>query len=222
MKKLFSLIHENWGLESKILLIGILLILLYLVALLVFLWMGNGYFDKLLSVGFTSLVFGRAAGISLALALEVDFAWAMVINIYIENALVLVVYPLFVWSVQGISTFKGGKKFFDSINKMAIKYEKPINKYGIFGLFVFVWLPFWMTGPIVGAAIGYFMKLKVWVNLLVVLGGTNIAIFCWGYLLSHLDSNFKYFGENTIWVLLGVFISLALLGTIYTKFIKKG
>lgn len=105
---------------------------------------------------------------------------------------------------------------------MAQKYEQSLKHYGIIGLFLFVWLPFWMTGPIVGAAIGYFMRLKVWLNLSIVLSGTNLAILCWAYLLAHLNSELKYFGQNTIWILLGIFISLAIFGTLFAKFRQKG
>lgn len=122
---------------------------------------------------------------------------------------------------KGLALLKELNNFFASIYQVAQKYEKPIQKYGIVGLFAFVWLPFWMTGPIVGAAIGYFMHLKVWLNLLVVLSGTNIAILCWAYLLESLDSQLKYFGQNTMWVLLSVFVSLAIFGTFFAKLKSK-
>lgn len=209
------------SLEAKVLIAGIALLVGYGITILACMLLQNGISDKLLSIALSSLIFGRAAGISLALALEFDMLWATLINIYIENTMVLILYPLFVWSIEGISTFKRVGKFFDSINRMAQKYEKPLQRYGILGLFVFVWLPFWMTGPIVGAAIGYFMRLKLWLNLLVVLSGTNIAILCWAYVLSHLDSKLKYFGQNTMWILLGIFISLAIFGTLFAKIRQK-
>lgn len=209
------------SIESKLFVCGITLLAFYGMAILVCLFLQNGLSDKLLSVGLSSLIFGRAAGISLALALGLDTLWATILNVYIENTMVLILYPLFVWSVQGISTFQRAEKFFDSLNQMAQKYEKLLKHYGIIGLFLFVWLPFWMTGPIVGAAIGYFMHLNVWLNLLVVLSGTNLAILCWVYLLEHLDSELKYFGQNTMWILLGIFISLAIFGTLFAKFRQR-
>ncbi len=207
--------------ETKLFLCGITLLTFYALAIITCFLLQNGIGDKLLSIGLSSLVFGRAAGISLALALDFNTFWATILNIYIENTMVIILYPLFVWSIQGISTFKRTEQFFASIYQVAQKYEKPIQKYGIVGLFAFVWLPFWMTGPIVGAAIGYFMHLKVWLNLLVVLSGTNIAILCWAYLLESLDSQLKYFGQNTMWVLLSVFVSLAIFGTFFAKLKSK-
>ena len=208
--------------ETKLFLFGIALFVLYVMTIFVCLLLQNGIGDDLLSIGLSSLIFGRAAGISLSLALGFNTFWATILNIYIENAMVIILYPLFVWSIQGMSTFKRAEKVFSSIYEMAQKYEKSLKHYGIIGLFVFVWLPFWMTGPIVGAAIGYFMRLNVWLNLLVVLSGTNLAILCWAYLLECLDSELKYFGQNTMWVLLGIFISLAIFGSLFAKFKQKG
>lgn len=215
------ILTQPHSIETKLLVCGIALLAFYGITILICLLLQNGVGDKLLSVSLSSLIFGRAAGISLALALGFNMIWATILNIYIENTLVIILYPLFVWSIEGISTFKKTEKFFRSIYEVAQKYEKPIQKYGILGLFVFVWLPFWMTGPIVGAAIGYFMRLNVFLNLGVVLSGTNFAILCWAYLLEHLDSKLKYFGQNTMWVLLGVFISLAIFGTLFAKLRKK-
>lgn len=213
---------QSHSIEAKLFLCGIALLAIFGIAILICLFLQNGLGDKLLSVGLSSLVFGRAAGISLALALGFNTLWATILNIYIENTMVVILYPLFVWSVQGIRTFQKTENFFNSINAIAQKYEKLLKRYGILGLFLFVWLPFWLTGPIVGAAIGYFMRLQVWLNLFVVLSGTNLAIVCWAYLLARLDSELKYFGQNSMWVLLGIFVSLAIFGAFFAKFKQKG
>jgi hypothetical protein len=62
-----------------------------------------------------------------------------------------------------------------------------LRHFGIAGLFVFVFVPFWMTGPVVGAIIGFLIGLRPWVNLLVVLVSTYIAIAIWGLLLNELN-----------------------------------
>ena len=63
-----------------------------------------------------------------------------------------------------------------------------MRKFGIVGLFVFVFVPFWMTGPVVGAIIGFLIGLRPWVNLMVVLMSTYIAIGVWGLLLNELSA----------------------------------
>jgi hypothetical protein len=49
-----------------------------------------------------------------------------------------------------------------------------------------VFVPFWMTGPVVGAIIGVLLGLKPRVNLAVVLSATYVAIFLWALLLDEL------------------------------------
>ena len=62
-----------------------------------------------------------------------------------------------------------------------------VRHFGIAGLFVFVFAPFWMTGPVVGAIIGFLIGLRPWVNLAVVLLSTYIAIGVWALLLNELN-----------------------------------
>jgi hypothetical protein len=50
-----------------------------------------------------------------------------------------------------------------------------------------VLVPFWMTGPVVGAIIGFLIGLRPWVNLVVVLVSTYAAIGVWGLLLNELN-----------------------------------
>ena len=63
-----------------------------------------------------------------------------------------------------------------------------VCKFGVAGLFVFVFVPFWMTGPVVGAIIGFLIGLRPWVNLAVVLVSTYVAIGVWALLLNELNA----------------------------------
>lgn len=44
-----------------------------------------------------------------------------------------------------------------------------------------------MTGPVVGAIIGFLIGLRPWVNVAVVLSSTYVAIGVWGLLLNELS-----------------------------------
>ena len=86
--------------------------------------------------------------------------------------------------------------------------QEKIRRYGIFGLFIFVWLPFWMTGPLVGCIIGFFIGLKAWLNLTVVLAGTYVAICGYALILKKLHDHVIDIGPYAPSVLLGVIILL--------------
>jgi hypothetical protein len=51
-----------------------------------------------------------------------------------------------------------------------------------------VFLPFWMTGPVVGAIIGFLIGLRPWVNVVIVLISTYVAIGIWALLLNELSA----------------------------------
>lgn len=61
-------------------------------------------------------------------------------------------------------------------------------RFGIVGVFIFVFVPFWMTGPVVGAIIGFLIGLKPRVNLPLVLSATYVATVVWALLLDELQS----------------------------------
>ena len=95
------------------------------------------------------------------------------------------------------------KKMFERIRKAAETRKDKVLRYGILGLFVFVWLPFWMTGPVVGCVIGFMIGLRTWVNMTVVLSGTYVAIFGWAIFLHQFhDRVAPYSSYTTISILI--------------------
>jgi uncharacterized membrane protein len=109
------------------------------------------------------------------------------LNILIESIQVLVVYPLFVQSTRQLITLRTLQPFIARMQHAAETHGGTVRKFGIAGLFAFVFVPFWMTGPVVGAIIGFLIGLRPWVNLGVVLGSTYIAIGIWALLLNELN-----------------------------------
>ena len=58
----------------------------------------------------------------------------------------------------------------------AQKQKTNIKKYGAIGLFFFVMFPFFMTGPVIGAIIGYLLHYRAINNFLIVFSGTLCSI----------------------------------------------
>jgi uncharacterized membrane protein len=118
------------------------------------------------------------------------FGHAQVIplNMLVETIQVLVVYPLFALSWRQLIKLRTLQPFVTRMHRAAAFRGGTVRKFGIAGLFVFVFVPFWMTGPVVGAIIGFLIGLRPWVNLAVVLVSTYIAIGVWGLLLNELNA----------------------------------
>ena len=134
-----------------------------------------------------NLIIGREAGMSFGYASGFGHAQVVPLNILIETIQVLVVYPLFVQSARHLIRLRTLEPFVTRMQRAAESRGGMVRKFGIAGLFVFVFAPFWMTGPVVGAIIGFLIGLRPWVNLVVVLVSTYIAIGVWGLLLNELN-----------------------------------
>ncbi len=134
-----------------------------------------------------NLVIGRAAGMSFGYASGLGHAQVIPLNMLVETVQVLVVYPLFVLSWRQLIQSPRLKQFVARMHAAAELRGGVVRKFGIVGLFVFVFAPFWMTGPVVGAIVGFLIGLRPWMNLAVVLVATYIAISVWALLLNELN-----------------------------------
>jgi hypothetical protein len=81
------------------------------------------------------------------------------------------------------------------IHSAAEAHKDRVQRYGVIGLFLFVWLPFWMTGPVVGCVIGFLLGLRTWVNMATVLAGTYAAILGWAFFLREFEEQLQVYGR---------------------------
>ena len=172
--------------EGRLLMAGVALAFIYAF------WLGIRMLfspeDSQVLVGMTAtqIIFGRAAGMALGYSLDLKHTTVIPMCIVIETISVLIFYPLFVFSWRQLLVINWLKNIFERIRNAAEAKKGTVQKYGIIGLFVFVWIPFWMTGPVVGCVIGFLLGLRLWVIMTAVLAGTCVAIFGWAFFLRQL------------------------------------
>ena len=135
-----------------------------------------------------NLVIGRAAGMSFGYASGFGHVQVVPLNMLVETIQVLVVYPLFALSWRQLIRLPRLEAFLARLRHAAELRGDSVRRFGIAGLFMFVFLPFWMTGPVVGAIIGFLIGLRPWVNMGVVLAATYVAIGVWALLLNELSA----------------------------------
>jgi len=164
------------------------------------------------AMAFTNIAFGRAVSMSIGYAAGYGHGMVVPVNMVVETILVLLFYPIFVFSLKKLVVFPALKKLLDRAHQAAIKHEDKVRKYGIIGLFTFVWFPFWMTGPVVGSAIGYLLELPIWLNLSVVLIGTFIAMIVWGYVLFIIQSQAADLGAWVPVLIVGIILAIVVVG----------
>lgn len=198
--------------EGRLLLIGAILAIIYIF------WLGTKLLfspeesQLLIGITATGLLFGRATAMAFGYTLGMGHHTVIPICIIIETILVLIFYPLFVFSWRHLLDIKRLKNIFERIQQAADRNKGKVQRYGVIGLFLFVWFPFWMTGPVVGSVIGFLLGLKVWLNITVVLGGTCAAIFGWAFFLRQLHEQVASHSSYAAMILTLLLIIVVIMG----------
>ena len=198
--------------EGGVLLVGMVISILGVIGL-GFIWLFSPAFSQMLvAMTATNVLFGRAAAMSFGYAMGLDHAVVVPVNMLIETILVLLFYPLFVMSWRHVAELQILSNFIGHIREAAEANQDKIRRYGIVGLFAFVWFPFWMTGPVVGCAIGFLLGLSTAVNLAIVLMGTYLAMIVWAILLRELHDQVAEYSAFGPMILVIVIIMVVVAG----------
>ena len=207
--------------EGRILLLGIATAFVGLIVMgLVAFW--SPQTSRIIgAMTFSNIVFGRAVSMSIGYAGGYGHAIVISVNIWVETIMVLLFYPVFVFSMRKLVEFPSLKRFLERTRKAAEHHRDKVRRYGIIGLFAFVWFPFWMTGPVVGSAIGYLLGFPAWLTLSVVLAGTYIAMGGWAYLLFGLHTRAAVFGPWAPAMIVGLIILMIVAGYWLNRHEKK-
>ncbi len=206
--------------EGRILEIGLIMALLFILVL------GLGYLrfqekaHVFIGMSASNILFGRAVGISFGYSFDLGNVSVIITNIIIETNLVLIFYPLFVFSWRSILVIKPLRRIMKRTNLAAEAHQNTIRKYGIIGLFMFVWIPFWMTGPMVGCAVGYLLGFSPWKNLTIVLSSTCLAVVCWALLLRKIHDKIAEYGPYAS-IALVIIIILIISGIYFLRYLRN-
>jgi uncharacterized membrane protein len=196
--------------EGRILVVGVALAWLLVIAL------GIGWMVEpewtLVFAAMTglNLLIGRAAGMSFGYANGLDHAVVIGSNVLVETIQVLVMYPLFVLSWRNLVDVRRLHRYLVQMRRSAEANETRVARYGMTGLFVFVFLPFWMTGPVVGSIIGFLIGLKTRQILVTVLAATYVAIGVWALAFEQLNELLAEYGRYAAFATVLAFAAAAL------------
>ena len=159
-----------------------------------------------------NLLIGPGAGMTFGYASGMTHLQVMPLNMLVETLHVLIFFPLFALSWQHLFDLPVLKSFVARMHEAAELRGGMVRKFGIAGLMVFVFVPFWMTGPVVGSIIGFLIGLRPWVNLTIVLLSTYVAISLWALLLNELSAWAATFNRLAPWALLVAIVLIAAAG----------
>ncbi len=165
----------------------------------------------------TNIIFGRVAGMSFGYTVGLGNGVVIPVSMIIETIMVLLFYPLFVFSWNHLVVFEGLQRFLGQVSEAADKHVVTIKRYGLIGLFIFVWLPLWMTGPLVGSVIGFLIGLSSVTNVLVVLAATYLAITGWALFLRELHGKVAMYGPYAPMILFLIILVIGMAGYFMRK-----
>ena len=133
---------------------------------------------------------GRAAGIGLCIAFDVNIYVTILYNMFLEVLIVCFSFSLFLFSFNN-QYFKINflQKAIKNSERNARKYEKTISRYGWIGIFIFVMIPLPVTGPVVGSFIAHFLCFSLKKNFMIVFSGTFISIVLWSVFFEFLSDH---------------------------------
>ena len=173
----------------------------------------------------THITTGRAAGISVArvgeqLGALSDF-WVIAVSMAYEGMVVCIVYPLIVLSYHNLIEIRLFGGTFRSMMTSARTRMTSVRRYGLIGLFLFVWFPFFGSGPLAGALIGFLIGLGVWQNMLIVMTGTFCAIASWVLAYGQMERLVKGFREVAPYIVLTIIFGSVVVLRIRSLMMRK-
>lgn len=198
--------------EGRIFFSGLVLSVVYVLFLAISYFVSPQNFQVFTGITVTNILFGRAAGMSFGYALGFGHLVVLPINLLVETIMVLLIYPLFVFSWKNLLVIKRLDNFMHWIERAAEANKEKIRRYGIPSLFLFVLIPFWMTGPVVGCVIGFFLGIRPLMNITIVIAATAIACAGWAVLLKELHERTMVVSPFAPLILLAFIIIAAVAG----------
>lgn len=198
--------------EGRILLLGIVIALAGIIIMgLVAFW--SPHTSRMMgAMCFTNIIFGTIVSMSIGYGAGYGHSLVIPVNIWVETVMVLLFYPVFVFSMRKFVEFPRLGGFLQHTHAAAERHHDKVRSYGVIGLFIFVWLPFWMTGPLVGSAIGFLLGFPAWLTISVVLAGTCVAMIVWAFLIFSLYTHAAIFGPWAPVLITGLIILFILAG----------
>lgn len=164
---------------------------------------------KILTQVTTELLLGREAAIPVGLGLGIPPLLVMTYSLVQDVVAVLWIYPLVYAYREQLRKRRTIRRWIDSLERAASADRSRVaERFGLFGIALFVWIPFQMTGPVVGSVVGLALGYPTRRILPVVVVATAIAVASWTFFF---DSIGRYV-HSAVVVGFAALVILALLG----------
>lgn len=153
---------------------------------------------------------GRAAAVGVGREMGFESLFLFFQTAAADLIIVFLVYPVFVKGYQHLTRVPYIGNTLDSMHKVALSYKPVIAPYGFMGLMLFVIFPFWSTGALVGAILGYIIGMPALTTLISINLGNVISIGAWVWFYDLV----RDWNRGVALVLLGLILAIAVAGIV--------
>lgn len=192
---------------------GHTLLLILLITWALFLYYLGPPYDKTFVTAVLQLFGGRAVGVGYGFKQGLSPLFMFFQVAMVDFILMLYIYPIFVRGYQHLTQIPVVGSYLSNIHKAALSHKKRMAPYGAVGLVAFVIFPFWSTGCVVGAVVGYLIGLPTWLSISSVTTGNIFAITAWILFYDKLTD----WNENVAHIFLLIVLALAVLGFVVAR-----
>ena len=123
-----------------------------------------------------------------------------------------IVYPWIVRVYRGASNTGWFGRFIAGLDETMEDNRKLIEPFGGFGLWMFVFFPFWSTGVVNGALLGFLLGMRTRVNLGIVLSAHLASTVAFLFFFDAIAGVIESAGEGWLkwlpWIVIGVLLTL--------------
>ncbi len=166
--------------------------------------------EYLLPVIFTDLVAGIGVSISLGLSLGLSKFMVILISLVFNITWLFVLFPLIIYFYEHLIEIKLVGKVFSSAKKKAERQQVKIEKWGAIGIAFFVWVPFFSTGPLIGAIVGRLIGMRIIPVLSVVVLAMIISAISWTFAFDYLMEMTEGAGKIIPAILVALILGISL------------
>ena len=184
--------------EGHIFILGCLMLIVWVIVAAALCYTHHPWWADIFAVAVAHMFAGKAVSIAQGTAIGMPGVVIATISICADMTALFISYPILIFSYQHFIERPFYEKHVRRVFESAQKGLDRIGRFKIVGLFAFVWFPFWMTGVIVGAVLGFLMGMRTWVIMLTVLIGTTTAVICWVLAYDFLAGWLTAIGEPVI------------------------
>jgi uncharacterized membrane protein len=188
------------------------------IELLIFIFLlvlDTSFAGKILSMISANHIVGRLAFIGLGLEYGLKSPLIIFIIIFYNTTYLLILNSLIVYFWEQTKKLNIINHFIESIKKKARVRTQTLKKWNWFSISLFVWLPFPMTGAVMGSLVAYLEGYNIKNALLMVIPSMWIGVICWTLWFDELYEFIEKFGKGKTIILTICLIILPLLFYLY-------